>query len=71
MLDKVAAAGTPAEVLAKLRAFVDAGARHFVFLPAVGATGDPDLLARRIVDEIVPPLRDHAASRGKASPSHA
>ena len=71
MLDKVAAAGTPAEVLAKLRAFVDAGARHFVFLPAVGATGDPDLLARRIVDEIVPPLCDHAASRGKASPSHA
>src|ERR1019366_9718395 len=34
MIDRVAAAGTAGEVTVKLRELYDAGARHFVFLPA-------------------------------------
>ena len=40
MVDNVAAAGTPDEVMAKLQAFYDAGARHFIFSPAT-AGADP------------------------------
>ncbi|WP_307875169.1 LLM class flavin-dependent oxidoreductase [Frankia nepalensis] len=60
MVDSVAAAGTPAEVTAKLRAFVDAGARHFIFLPAPGPDGDPDPVIQRLLADIVPSLRDYA-----------
>ncbi|MGY1743253.1 MULTISPECIES: LLM class flavin-dependent oxidoreductase [unclassified Blastococcus] len=56
MLDAVAAAGTPREVTAVLQAFVDAGARHLVLVPAVG-TGDPGAVARRLLAEVVPALR--------------
>ena len=46
MVDSVAAAGTPDEVQRKLEAFVDAGARHFIFMPAAGRDGDPDRIVR-------------------------
>jgi alkanesulfonate monooxygenase SsuD/methylene tetrahydromethanopterin reductase-like flavin-dependent oxidoreductase (luciferase family) len=55
MVDHVAAAGTPAEVREKLQAFVDAGARHFIFMPAVG-TGDPDAVVHRLFEDVVPAL---------------
>jgi probable F420-dependent oxidoreductase len=56
MVDSVAAAGTTDEVTRKLQAFIDAGARHLVFLPAPG-TGSADLIERRLLDEVVPALR--------------
>ncbi len=59
MIDSVAAAGTAAEVTAKLQNFYDAGARHFVFLPAA-AGGDHQLVLDRLFAEVVPALRDHA-----------
>ena len=56
MVDNVAAAGTVAEVTHKLKAFVDAGARHFAFLPAAGG-GDADAIIRRLLDEVIPEVR--------------
>ena len=60
MIDRVAAAGTTAEVTAKLQAFYDAGARHFVFLPAT-AGADPKPVLDRLFAEVAPALHDHAA----------
>lgn len=59
MIDKVAAVGTPAEVTRTLQAFVSAGVRHFVLVPAPG-TGDPGTVIRRLLDEVVPQVREHA-----------
>jgi probable F420-dependent oxidoreductase len=56
LVDSVAAAGTPAEVTSKLQAFIDAGARHLVFMPAPG-TGSAEPIERRLLDEVVPALR--------------
>ena len=42
MVDSVAAAGTPDEVLEKVEQFVTAGARHLIFLPATTRRGDYD-----------------------------
>ncbi|GGV41263.1 N5,N10-methylene tetrahydromethanopterin reductase [Actinomadura cremea] len=53
MIDSVAAAGTAAEVAEKLRAFVGAGVRHFVFMPAPG-TGDADAVIDRLLDDVLP-----------------
>jgi len=64
MVDSVAAAGTTAEVTAKLCAFHDAGARHFVFLPAT-AGADHRAVLDRLLGEVVPALREHAT--GEAS----
>jgi probable F420-dependent oxidoreductase len=59
MIDSVAAAGTPGEVLVKLQAFVEAGARHFVFSPmGTNARSTVDLL----LAEVVPPLQEYATS---------
>ena len=58
MIDGVAAAGTPAEVTTKLRAFVDAGVRHFVFAPAT-AGDDPRRVLDRLVDDVIPAVRVH------------
>jgi len=55
LVDSVAAAGTPSEVRAKLQDFVDAGARHFIFVPAAG-DGDPDAIVGRLLEEVVPAL---------------
>ena len=52
MIDSVAAAGTAAEVADRIRADVDAGARHFILSPAT--TGDRAVLTRRLVDEVLP-----------------
>ncbi len=59
MIDSVAAAGTAAEVAAKLQSFYDAGARHFVFLPAT-AGADQRPVLDRLFAEVIPALRDHA-----------
>jgi probable F420-dependent oxidoreductase len=55
MVDRVAAAGTPEYVTQRIQEFVDAGARHFIFVPA----SRPNILAdaRFIMNEIVPRLR--------------
>ena len=58
MIDKVAVAGTANEVLDKLKAFVDAGARHFIFLPM--SSNDSNAIIRRLVEEVVPPLHEYA-----------
>ena len=60
MVDSVAAAGTAVEVTAKLQAFYDAGARHFVFLPATGGSPEQPVLDR-LFSEVLPPLHEHAA----------
>ena len=59
MIDSVAAAGNAEEVTAKLLAFYDAGARHFVFLPAT-AGADPKPVLDRLFAEVVPALHEHA-----------
>ncbi|EFC84995.1 LLM class flavin-dependent oxidoreductase [Parafrankia sp. EUN1f] len=56
MIDSVAAVGTPAEVIRKLRDFVAAGVRHFIFTPVPG-TGDADVIVRRLLDEVLPEVR--------------
>ncbi len=63
MVDSVAAAGTVDEVTAKLRAFHDAGARHFVFSPAT-AGADPQAVHDRLLGDVVPALREYAAAAG-------
>ncbi|HLG66796.1 MAG TPA: LLM class flavin-dependent oxidoreductase [Acidimicrobiales bacterium] len=60
MVDRVAAAGTAEEVAARVCAFYDAGARHFVFSPAT-AGADPRPVIDRLMAEVVPSLREHAA----------
>lgn len=61
MVDRVAAAGTAEEVTAKLQAFHDAGARHFVFSPAT-AGADPQPVIDRLFGDVIPALREHAAA---------
>ena len=59
MIDSVAAAGTTSEVTAKLQGFYDAGARHFIFLPAT-AGADQRPVLDRLFGDVVPALRAHA-----------
>jgi alkanesulfonate monooxygenase SsuD/methylene tetrahydromethanopterin reductase-like flavin-dependent oxidoreductase (luciferase family) len=63
MVDNVAAAGTPGEVQRKLEAFVDAGARHFIFMPAAGRDGDPDRIVRALVEDVIPAVRESVRTR--------
>ena len=67
MIDSVAAAGTAAEVTAKLRAFYDAGARHFVFHAAT-AGADQRPVIDRLFAEVVPALDEYAAAAEKTAP---
>jgi alkanesulfonate monooxygenase SsuD/methylene tetrahydromethanopterin reductase-like flavin-dependent oxidoreductase (luciferase family) len=60
MVDNVAAAGTASEVTNKLTQFVDAGARHFVFTPATPSGTDRDAVVRRLLEEVMPAVREHA-----------
>jgi probable F420-dependent oxidoreductase len=60
MVDRVAAAGTVEDVTRKVIEFHEAGARHFVFCPAT-AGADPAPVEDRLLDEVVPALREHAA----------
>lgn len=62
MVDDIAAAGTAAEVTARLVAFHDVGARHFVFCPAT-AGADPTPVLDRLFGDVVPALREHAGRR--------
>jgi len=52
MIDRVAVAGTPAEVRTKLAEFLDAGARHLVIAPA--APRDTEPIVRRLLDDVLP-----------------
>ncbi len=62
MIDRVAAAGTPEEVAAKLKEFVDAGARHFVLSP-MSKAGTGDIITDRLVNEVLPDVRAYAHAR--------
>jgi alkanesulfonate monooxygenase SsuD/methylene tetrahydromethanopterin reductase-like flavin-dependent oxidoreductase (luciferase family) len=66
MIDRVAAAGTAGEVTRRLTEFYDAGARHFVFLPAT-AGGDPGPVLDRLFAEVIPALREHITT-GEVQP---
>ena len=54
MVDSVAVAGTPDEVVEKLQAFVDAGARHFIF--TLASRDGRVAAAERLMADIVPQL---------------
>lgn len=54
MLDRIAPAGTPEEVAAKLQAYVDAGARHIVISPA--AREDTAEVVRLAAEDVLPRL---------------
>lgn len=58
MVDRVAAAGTPEGVAARVQEFVDAGARHVVFTLAV--RGDQIAMAERIARDVIPRIRPPA-----------
>jgi alkanesulfonate monooxygenase SsuD/methylene tetrahydromethanopterin reductase-like flavin-dependent oxidoreductase (luciferase family) len=59
MIDRVAVAGTSQEVAAKLREFVDAGARHFVLSP-MSKAGAGDVITDRLIEEVLPEVRTYA-----------
>ncbi|HZM31526.1 MAG TPA: LLM class flavin-dependent oxidoreductase [Acidimicrobiales bacterium] len=59
MLDRIAPAGTPEEVAAKVQAYVDAGARHVVISPA--AHHDTLEVVRLAAEEVLPRLTVPAA----------
>ena len=52
LLDRVACAGTPAQVTDRLGAFVDAGAEHLVLVPCAR----PQETARRLLTDVLPAL---------------
>jgi probable F420-dependent oxidoreductase len=54
MLDRIAPAGTPDEVAARLQEYVDAGVRHFVISPAAAA--DTLEVVRLAAAEVLPQL---------------
>jgi alkanesulfonate monooxygenase SsuD/methylene tetrahydromethanopterin reductase-like flavin-dependent oxidoreductase (luciferase family) len=54
MLDRIAPAGTPEEVAARLQPYVDAGARHIVVSPA--AHDDTFEVVRLAAEEVLPRL---------------
>jgi alkanesulfonate monooxygenase SsuD/methylene tetrahydromethanopterin reductase-like flavin-dependent oxidoreductase (luciferase family) len=56
MLDKIAPAGTPEEVAARLQEYVDAGARHIVISPAAHANTLEvvELAAKEVLPRLVP-----------------
>jgi hypothetical protein len=66
LIERVAAAGTVAEVTEKLCGFFDAGARHFVFAPVTG-TESPTPTLDLLFSEVMPALRSHADARRPAS----
>lgn len=54
MLDRIAPAGTPAEVAARLQEYVDAGARHIVISPA--AATETLAVVTLAAEEVLPRL---------------
>jgi probable F420-dependent oxidoreductase len=61
MVDRVAVAGTAHEVTEKLAAFVDAGARAFVFSP-VTAPDATEAMVHQLVEDVMPGVQAHADS---------
>ncbi|MEX5631786.1 LLM class flavin-dependent oxidoreductase [Parafrankia sp. FMc2] len=61
MLDRIAPAGTPAEVAARIQHYVDAGARHIVISPA--AHQDTLEVVRLAAEEVLPRLTIPAPAR--------
>ena len=57
MVDRVAVAGKVEEVIEKLVAFHDAGARHFIFSLAT-KTSSRDAMIDRILDDVMPAVRE-------------
>lgn len=57
MVDSVAAAGTPAEVTAKLSAFVEAGVRHFIFVPAEPDDARREALVHHLLNDVMPAVQ--------------
>jgi alkanesulfonate monooxygenase SsuD/methylene tetrahydromethanopterin reductase-like flavin-dependent oxidoreductase (luciferase family) len=57
LVDSVAAAGTPDEVLGKIEQFIEAGARHFIFLPATNGTADYETTVGYLTEVLIPDLR--------------
>ena len=51
LVDRLAAAGTREQVAARIQAFVDAGARHLIFVPT---HADRVGMAKRILDDVLP-----------------
>jgi probable F420-dependent oxidoreductase len=56
MLSSVAVAGTPAEVTVRLRAFVEAGARHLILVPATRDDRWP--MIRRLATDVLPAVAE-------------
>jgi alkanesulfonate monooxygenase SsuD/methylene tetrahydromethanopterin reductase-like flavin-dependent oxidoreductase (luciferase family) len=54
MLERIAPAGTPDEVVERFQAYVDAGVRHFVVSPA--APADTLEVVRLAAEEVLPRL---------------
>lgn len=67
MVDGVTASGTADEVTAKLCAFVDAGARHFVFLPACDPS-DAHGVVDRLLADVIPRVRAHVQQSEQRRP---
>ena len=62
MLDRIAPAGTPEEVAARVQEYVDAGARHVVVAPATPV--DSLEVVRLAAEEVLPRLRVPSAGAG-------
>ena len=45
------------DITDRLVAFVEAGVRHFIFAPAPARDGNPDDIVRRLLDDVVPAVR--------------
>lgn len=63
MVDRVAAAGTPEGVAARVQEFVDAGARHIIF--ALAAREEGLAMASRIAREVIPRVKLPARVGGR------
>ena len=61
MVDSVAAAGTPEEVIERVEQFVAAGARHLIFLPATTRTAAFDNIVRQLVEDVAPRVRSSSS----------
>jgi probable F420-dependent oxidoreductase len=61
LVDSVAAAGTPDEVVEKVEHYVAAGARHLIFLPATVRSEGFDSIARSLTEDILPTVRARIA----------
>jgi alkanesulfonate monooxygenase SsuD/methylene tetrahydromethanopterin reductase-like flavin-dependent oxidoreductase (luciferase family) len=57
MVDNVAAVGTPDEVTEKIGQYIAAGARHLIFLPATTRTGGFNVIARTLIEDVMPRVR--------------